>query len=313
MKVLIPVDDMPYTLASLYSVSRRKWPAGTSVTLCRVMEDYSESDIDYHREKTERWLTELADTLDIEGCKIDTAILKGDIVKSIADLANDYSVDYIVIGSHDRSGAERAWLGSVASGVTERVSCSVEIVRPPELHRLMMDENFKRDQVEGIDFTPHRILLALDFSENSLSALKWLAKIGCPATTKLAMIVVDPPLGKGIIDLKLSRGTHGDHTSIPSQEELLRRLRQHADYLSSKIKVQITDTRVLKGLPARTIVDNADSWGADLIVMGAHGVTRSVDSAVGSVTREVMDTSSCSVVAVNSSHWQELGFEWKEA
>lgn len=311
MKVLIPVDDMPYTLASLCSVSRRKWPEGTAITLCRVVEDYSDSDMDYHREKTERWLTELADTLDIDGCKIDTAILSGDIVKSISDLANDYAIDYIVIGSHDRSGAERAWLGSVASGVTERVSCSVEIVRPPELHRLMKDESFRREMVEDLDFTPHRILLALDFSENSLSALKWLAKLGCPAETKIAMIVVDPPLGKGIIDLKLSLGTHAEHASLPSPEELLRRLRQHSDYLASRVKAEIIDTRVMKGLPAKTIIDNAESWGADLIVMGAHGVTLSEDSPVGSVTREVMDSSSCSVVAINSSHWQEIGFEWK--
>lgn len=325
MQVLIPVDDMPYTLAALHSVAQRKWPAGTLITFCRVIEDshayihpekahyveqsqMSDADTEYHLQKAEKWLKKLTKVMKVENCEIGAVIAIGEVSEQLSALANKFSVDYIIIGSHDRTPAERAWLGSVAASVAESVNCSVEIVRPRILHQLLLNEKLDYKAVENIDYAPHRIVLATDFSENSFSALKWLCHIGCSKETSIALVTVDPPVERGIIDLKLSRRIN---RSKPLQEDLARQLTAQKEFLRKHLQAKFSQSRVLNGEPAKEILEFARKWEADLIVMGAHGDARKADAPVGSVTREVIDGSNCSVVAINAENFENICFDWQ--
>lgn len=53
----------------------------------------------------------------------------GPPAQTIADFVEDRDVGMVVMGSHGRSGVERAFLGSVAEGVVRRSACPVLIVR----------------------------------------------------------------------------------------------------------------------------------------------------------------------------------------
>ena len=65
----------------------------------------------------------------------------------------------------------------------------------------------------------------------------------------------------------------------------------------------------------REITEAFQSMGSDpdirVIVMGAHGDARKADAPVGSVTREVIDGSNCSVVAINAENFENICFDWQ--
>ncbi|GFN38989.1 MAG: UspA domain-containing protein [Marine Group I thaumarchaeote] len=51
------------------------------------------------------------------------------VVKQIASIAKSKKIDLIIMGTHGRTGLYKLILGSVANGVSQRVSCPVLIVR----------------------------------------------------------------------------------------------------------------------------------------------------------------------------------------
>ncbi len=57
---------------------------------------------------------------------------------------------------------------------------------------------------------------------------------------------------------------------------------------------------VLKGSPKRVIVEEADRWGADLIVVGSHGHGALEGFLLGSVSQSVALHAHCSVEIVRS-------------
>ena len=53
-----------------------------------------------------------------------------------------------------------------------------------------------------------------------------------------------------------------------------------------------------EGLPKTTIIERAHNWGADLIVMGSHGLTGLNRFLIGSVSEAVCRHAHCSVEVV---------------
>ena len=61
-----------------------------------------------------------------------------------------------------------------------------------------------------------------------------------------------------------------------------------------------TETVVHDGDPRSVIVDEAEDWKADLIVMGSHGYTGIKKWLLGSVAQSVVSRAPCSVEVVRS-------------
>ena len=59
-------------------------------------------------------------------------------------------------------------------------------------------------------------------------------------------------------------------------------------------------TIVLEGVAYKAIVDYANEWFADLIVMGTHGRTGLSHVFAGSVTERVVRTARCSVLVARA-------------
>jgi nucleotide-binding universal stress UspA family protein len=57
-------------------------------------------------------------------------------------------------------------------------------------------------------------------------------------------------------------------------------------------------TEVLTGSPKRIIVEEAETWGADLIVVGSHGYRGWERLLLGSVSQAVVSHADCSVEVV---------------
>ncbi len=63
------------------------------------------------------------------GLHPEIVVTRGHPVEEILAQARDFSADLIVLGTHDRSGLEGVWLGSVADMTTRKASCPVLVVR----------------------------------------------------------------------------------------------------------------------------------------------------------------------------------------
>jgi nucleotide-binding universal stress UspA family protein len=60
-------------------------------------------------------------------------------------------------------------------------------------------------------------------------------------------------------------------------------------------------TKVVQGAPAQAIVEEAEKWGADLVIMGSHGYGFWRRALLGSVSNAVVHHAPCSVLVVRSS------------
>jgi nucleotide-binding universal stress UspA family protein len=65
----------------------------------------------------------------------------------------------------------------------------------------------------------------------------------------------------------------------------------------AEIKFLVT-TEVLTGSPRRVIVEEAEKWGADLVVIGSHGYRSWERLLLGSVSQAVALHAECSVLIV---------------
>ena len=67
------------------------------------------------------------------------------------------------------------------------------------------------------------------------------------------------------------------------------------------------DGEFVPGPPRAAILDRAESWGADLIVVGSHGYGRWERFLLGSVSQSVVSHAKCSVEVVRCKHASENG------
>lgn len=61
-------------------------------------------------------------------------------------------------------------------------------------------------------------------------------------------------------------------------------------------------SEILEGSPKKLIVEEAEKWGADLIVLGSHGRGAIGRAFLGSVSLAVISHAKCSVEIVRSQH-----------
>lgn len=73
------------------------------------------------------------------------------------------------------------------------------------------------------------------------------------------------------------------------------------ELIESLVKEARVSVDILRGKPSARIVERAESWGADLVVVGSHG-RGFWGRLLGSVSNSVVNHASCSVLVVRSKH-----------
>jgi nucleotide-binding universal stress UspA family protein len=141
---------------------------------------------------------------------------------------------------------------------------------------------------------PMKILLAIDGSLHSQSAVDEVARRPWPSGSTIRVMSVfqtyTPPATEFVAGATLDNVRQRLATGA---EEIATRA---ADALKN-VGVS-TETVVREGDPRSAIVDEADEWGADLIVVGSHGRTGLKRWLLGSVAQAVVGHASCSVEVV---------------
>jgi nucleotide-binding universal stress UspA family protein len=140
-----------------------------------------------------------------------------------------------------------------------------------------------------------RVLIAADESEFSRSALDSVLARPWPDTTEFLILSVVPFIPPAYGDWQL-----GYASSAREAQSALNTL-HHSTVLEfeTELRSAFPDSRiegkVLTGSIRDCIVDEAETWQADLIVMGSHGRTGMSRFLLGSVAESVLGRSPCSV------------------
>ena len=128
-----------------------------------------------------------------------------------------------------------------------------------------------------------RVLIAFDGSPGAAEAVNLAQSVEWPADSALRIVSVVQP-GAWIQPLPHMLGT----ASPVLEPELVTHLESlQADVVRGfRISVQ---SEVLRGRPATTIIDDARSFGADVIIVGSRGHGPIASLLLGSVSAEVVD------------------------
>jgi nucleotide-binding universal stress UspA family protein len=191
---------------------------------------------------------------------------------------------------------ERFLLGSVSQSVALHAECSVEIVRNPEFGNRKM-----------------KILLAIDGSEQSEAAVDEVGRQHFPENSEVRIISVIEPayypttLPWEGIDMEIYKQI---------EKHALMRALETVQKASAKIQAvkgsrQLTiTTKELSGSPKSVILEEAEAFGADLIVVGSHGHGSVERFLLGSVSQAVALHAKCSVEIVRSPRTRAAENVW---
>jgi nucleotide-binding universal stress UspA family protein len=202
---------------------------------------------------------------------------------AIVTQAEAMHADMLVLGTHGRSGFQRLFLGSVTEKVIRKVQCPTLVV-PPRAPDIAPDA--------AVEF--HRILCATDFSESSLTALRYAINLAEEADGQLTLLhatEVPPVLTQkvSVSDDALSRVRDAVDDTRRALENLV------PDEARTYCTV---DTAMVQGRAYREILRQAAEKKSDLIVMGVHGRGALDLLLFGSTTHHVIRASTCPVLIV---------------
>ena len=134
------------------------------------------------------------------------------------------------------------------------------------------------------------MLFATDGSEAADAAAKWLAVLPLPPNARALVLTVQelPP----------------SPLDIPTVRDFQRALIDEARHTAGRAAATLRErfgtieTRVMTGDPRERIVDVAVDWDANLIVVGARGLSAMASALLGSVSLAVVRHAPCPVLVV---------------
>ena len=149
---------------------------------------------------------------------------------------------------------------------------------------------------------PLKILMAVDGSPCSDRAVQSVAMRPWPTGSEVEVVSVPHTRVPGTPDAPLLM-MEAAHVDALEAERLRapQRAERAEKCLAGTPGLTVTST-VLEGNPPEVILDEAERWGADLVVVGSHGYGPVKRRLLGSVSQAVALHAACSVEIVRCPH-----------
>jgi nucleotide-binding universal stress UspA family protein len=205
--------------------------------------------------------------------------------RALVQKADKWRPDLLVVGSHGRSAAGRALLGSVSQKVLSHAICSVRVAR-------------FREDAGRLAGDPIRLVVGIDGSSDSAAAVSAVADRAWPAGSEATVVMaVDPHL-----TMALAYGPqYGALAMVPVGEGTdTERARRITESVARELKRSGLSAVpiVQEGDPKRILLQEAERCNADCIFVGAKGHSRLERFLLGSVSSAVAARARCSVEVV---------------
>jgi nucleotide-binding universal stress UspA family protein len=212
-------------------------------------------------------------------------------VWAIIRRADEWKADLIVVGAHRHSIlGGRLILGSVSQRVLYEARQSVRIAR---------------DRSRDVG-SPVRILIGVDGSPDSNAAVEAVYERAWPSDTQVRLLVVVDTVMAIPNDSSQSGELRWIEVGDADSREPARQIFEPA---AAKLRSAGLDAEVMirTGNPRDQIIEEAESWGADGIFVGAKGL-RGIDRLLlGSVSSSVSARAQCSVEVVRRANTLDPG------
>ena len=147
-----------------------------------------------------------------------------------------------------------------------------------------------------------KIIIATDGSEFGTATLNFALRMICEPKTEIEIVtVIEPAAGtefETIIE-SVDELTSPDNPEARAYHDIIESDRRRLIEKCANKDISVT-TNVLAGPAARAIVEEAESWNAELIVVGSHGRGFWKRAWFGSVADKIVDHAPCSVMVVRT-------------
>jgi nucleotide-binding universal stress UspA family protein len=187
---------------------------------------------------------------------------------AIISEANELKPDLVVVGSQGRSAVGRIIFGSVSQKVLYECSCSVRIARGRET--AVSD--------------PVRLVIGADGSPDADAMLEAIVARKWQKDTEVKLVTV-------------VESFHQFGNQPTAQMDRIREIQSVAEQQLRNAGLYVTPV-VKEGDPKQILLDEAESWSADCIFLGAQGLRLLERMLLGSVSSVVAARASCSVEIV---------------
>jgi len=141
-----------------------------------------------------------------------------------------------------------------------------------------------------------KILLALDESPHAQEAARWVARFNWPAGS--SVLIVSSVRSDLYVTGELYVPASSEIDVVIAEDMTRAEALVAAAAPDLKQRGLQVETRVTRGDPRFSIVDEAKAWGAELVVVGSHGRTGLSKLFLGSVASHVTTYAPCSVLVV---------------
>ena len=290
MKILLAVDSSPESDLAVKVVAARPWPPDTTVEVLSVVEPLYAPDVasltETLNQRANQVVQAAAQQVRSSGIAPPTAlVVSGNAKATIVDHAAQMCADMIVVGSHRLTTVRQFLHGSMARAVVRFAPCSVEVVRV--------------ETGPG----PMKILLATDGSHYSEVAARSLAERPWPSGTEVRILsVAEHPI---TLSAAVDRHRFDPEVMDRLQKESIKRAQgavKFTEKIISEARLPVSGTAAVSfDIPKQLILKEAEDWGANLIVVGSHGVRGLTRLLLGSVSETVAAHAPCSVEVIRHS------------
>lgn len=200
----------------------------------------------------------------------------------ILEYAEESDIDLIVLCTHGRRGLRHFLLGSVAEEVVQRSDCPILTFRDGEA---------------GPEELPQRILVPVDLSEHSASAVAHAKELAAASKAELQLLHVL---------LRPSFPVYYEAIGSPDAYYNAPELQKEAEaameglYESCGGPPGPYSIHVAKGLAVEEILRFTRENSSDLLVIASHGLTGLSHLLLGSVAERVVRQAPCPVLTLKS-------------
>ncbi|MBS1997735.1 MAG: universal stress protein, partial [Cyanobacteria bacterium SZAS LIN-2] len=201
--------------------------------------------------------------------------------------------DLMVVGSHGTGAASGPDFGKVALALASKAPCSVKIVSELSVPTL---------EKYGEKAVANRFLIAINESDNSRAVLNLISARPWPADSSFQVLSIVPEL-KRAERSRFFKATAIAETEVKVQGAQRASAEALVKDATNKLKECFPQGKVtghvLVGSPRSLILQVAQDWPADVIIMGAHDHTDSMfGNMAGSTANAVVVHATCSVLVV---------------
>jgi nucleotide-binding universal stress UspA family protein len=185
-----------------------------------------------------------------------TYVRHGEVLDVIAEIIREQGIDLLVLGTHGRTGLGKLIMGSVAEQLFRKTGCPVLTVGPRVAAATKVPESRRNQEPRPTQIRFRQILYATDLKPESAQSASYAVSLAREFQARLTMVHVIDSFGEelhehpGPIDIALRKLEE----LVPDREGLRYQPTFVAEF----------------GKPAERILQTADEYEADLIVLGAR-------------------------------------------